>query len=233
MTVRLPAMLALAASLGLCRIAPAQEPATPEPAAAVPDAKTQIPAAKAEKAKPKIETATFGAGCFWSTEAVFELIPGVKSVTSGFSGGNVPSPSYKMVCTGETGHAEVVHVEFDPSLVTYESLLGYYWKSHDPTTLNSQGADFGTQYRSVIFYHSPEQKAAALKSAEELRARRAYRSPIVTQLLPFESFYPAEPEHQDFFRNNRYSEYSQFNIVPKLKKLHLTGSPAARTKPSR
>ena len=154
----------------------------------------------------------------------------MKTVTSGFSGGSVPSPSYQMVCTGETGHAEVVQVEFDPSVVTYETLLSYYWKSHDPTTLNSQGADFGTQYRSVIFYHSPEQKAAALKSSQELRARRAYRGPIVTQLLPFEAFYPAEAYHQDFFRNHYDGEYSQFNILPKLKKLHLTGTPASRSK---
>lgn len=169
--------------------------------------------------KPKLDTAIFGAGCFWSTEAVFERVPGVKSVVSGFSGGNVEFPSYDMVCTGETGHAEVVQVTFDPSVVTYEQLLKAFFSLHDPTTLNSQGDDFGTQYRSAIFYRNEAQKAAAIKYYKELTAKRAFRSPIVTELTPFSKFYPAEDYHQDYFANNPDSQYSQFYIVPKLRKL--------------
>ena len=178
---------------------------------------TSNPSAPAKK--PKLDTAIFGAGCFWSTEAVFERVPGVKSVLSGFSGGNVAFPSYDMVCTGETGHAEVVQVTFDPSVVSYEQLLKAFFALHDPTTLNSQGDDFGTQYRSAIFYRNEAQKAAAIKYYKELTAKRAFRSPIVTELTPFSKFYPAEDYHQDYFANNPGSQYSQFYIVPKLRKL--------------
>ena len=178
---------------------------------------TSNPSAPAKKAK--LDTAIFGAGCFWSTEAVFERVPGVKSVLSGFSGGNVAFPSYDMVCTGETGHAEVVQVTFDPSVVSYEQLLKAFFALHDPTTLNSQGDDFGTQYRSAIFYRNEAQKAAAIKYYKELTAKRAFRSPIVTELTPFSKFYPAEDYHQDYFANNPGSQYSQFYIVPKLRKL--------------
>ena len=171
------------------------------------------------KAMPRTETATFGAGCFWSTEAVFETYPGVKSVTSGFSGGTVPNPSYARVCTGTTGHAEVVNIEFDPSVISYEKLLKIYFHAHDPTTLNAQGDDYGTQYRSVIFFHSEEQKQAAVALYKDLTASKAFRSKIVTQLVPFQSFYPAEPYHQDYFRNHRGSQYAEYYIVPKLKKM--------------
>jgi peptide-methionine (S)-S-oxide reductase len=174
---------------------------------------------KNQSTKKKIETATFGGGCFWCMEAQFERIPGVKNVVSGFSGGRVPNPTYEMVCTGLTGHAEVIQIDFDPSIISFEKLLTFFWAAHDPTTLNSQGPDFGTQYRSIILYHDDEQKAAAIKSYKEQMAHRSRRSPIVTQLVPFVAFYPADEHHQDYFRNNPYSEYSQAIIEPKVRKL--------------
>ena len=175
--------------------------------------------AAASSKKPKTEVATFGEGCFWSTEAVFERVKGVKNVTSGFSGGVVANPSYEQVCSGQTGHAEVVQVEFDPSVIPYEKVLAVFWASHDPTTLNAQGDDFGHQYRSIIFYHSEAQKQAALKSYRELTARHAYRVPIVTDLQPYKAFYPADAYHQDYYRNHLDSEYSFTHIEPKLRKL--------------
>ena len=166
-----------------------------------------------------IEQATFGGGCFWCMEAEFERIPGVKSVVSGFAGGHVPNPTYEMVCTGLTGHAEVIQIEFDPAIISYEKLLHFFWTAHDPTTLNSQGPDFGTQYRSIILYHSEDQKEEALKQYKDLMAHRGRRSPIVTQLVPFTQFYPADEHHQDYYRNNPDSEYSIMIIEPKLRKL--------------
>ena len=207
----------------------ATRPSAAEPAA-VPDEEAPADATVEDEdeaeATPEIETATFGAGCFWSTEAVFEQYEGVLSVVSGFSGGFVPSPTYRQVCTGETGHAEVVRVAYDPSLISYEDLLNIYFHAHDPTTPNRQGDDFGPQYRSVIFYHDDDQRRAALAMYRELTARRAFRSPIVTQLVPFEGFYPAEPYHQDYFRHHRRSVYTRSYILPKLRKmskLKLTG----------
>jgi peptide-methionine (S)-S-oxide reductase len=228
-----------AACLGICLIlasasAPAfDEPITKAKAAAIEVDTTKDkdkPVTKPEfepetrpkpKVKSKPEVATFGAGCFWSTEAVFERLPGVLAVESGYSGGQVPNPSYELVCTGNTGHAEAVNVTFDPDVTSYETLLNAFWSSHDPTTLNRQGDDFGTQYRSAVFYRSEAQKKAALKVYRDLTARRAFRSPIVTELLPFGEFYPAEPYHQDYFRTHRGSDYSQAYIIPKLRKLHL------------
>lgn len=201
--------------------APAPKDAKPadndKPAETVKDKDKDKPAEK--DAKPKIETATLGAGCFWSTEAVFEKVKGVKSVVSGFSGGDVPFPSYQQVCTGSTGHAEVIQVAFDPSVLSYEKLLKLYFHAHDPTTLNAQGDDFGTQYRSVIFHHTDAQKETALKVYRELTAKRAFRSPIVTQLVPYQAFYPAEPYHQDYYRNHPSSDYTLTYILPKLRKM--------------
>lgn len=173
----------------------------------------------AASTRSRTEKATFGAGCFWSNEAVFERVGGVKSVVSGFAGGTVPNPSYQLVCAGWTGHAEVVQVEFDPDVVSYDMLLKIFFLSHDPTTLNSQGDDFGTQYRSVVFYHSEEQKQAAQKMYRTLTAHKTFHAPIVTELVPFKAFYPAETYHQDYYRKNRNSEYSQIYIIPKLRKL--------------
>lgn len=206
--------------MGQTRKRPAKQNA---PAEKSQEAKGDVPAdanAKPQTAKKKqIETATFGGGCFWCMEAVFERIPGVKNVVSGYSGGHVPNPSYEMVCTGLTGHAEVIQIQFDPSVISYEKLLDFFWVAHDPTTLNSQGPDFGTQYRSIILYHSDEQKAAAIKSYKEQAARRKRKSPIVTQLVPFVAFFPADMHHQDYYRNNPYSDYSQMFIEPKVEKL--------------
>lgn len=173
------------------------------------------------KAKSKPQKATFAEGCFWSTEAVFEAVVGVKSVISGYSGGNVPHPSYEMVCTGETGHAEAVQIEFDPDVVSYDTLLKIFWASHDPTTPNRQGDDFGPQYRSVVFYHNEAQKRAAQKSYQKLTDTGAIANPIVTELVPMRAFYPAERYHQNYYRNHRNNEYSQFYIIPKLKKLKM------------
>ncbi len=167
--------------------------------------------------QPGLELATFGGGCFWCTEAAFELVEGVKSVTSGYAGGKTDNPTYKQVCGGDTGHAEVIQVEFDPQQVSYERLLELFWMVHDPTTLNRQGADIGTQYRSVIQYHSETQKVAAEKSKAE--AAREFSKPIVTEIVAATRFYPAEAYHQDYFRLNPTQGYCQAVIAPKIQKL--------------
>ncbi|MGO9587335.1 MAG: peptide-methionine (S)-S-oxide reductase MsrA [Limisphaerales bacterium] len=165
----------------------------------------------------KIETATFGGGCFWCMEAVFERLPGVKSVTSGFAGGHTANPTYEQVCTGATGHAEVTQIEFDPAKISYEKLLDVFWQAHDPTTLNRQGADEGTQYRSIILYHSEAQKLAAEKS--KAAAQKNFKHPIVTEIVPFTKFYKAEGYHQEYYDNNSNAPYCQVVIAPKLEKL--------------
>jgi len=167
--------------------------------------------------QPGLEFATLGGGCFWCTEAAFELVDGVKNVVSGYAGGRVVNPTYKQVCTGQTGHAEVIRIEFDPARVTYERLLELFWTVHDPTTLNRQGPDTGTQYRSIIQYHSEAQKAAALKSRAE--AARQFSRPIVTEIVPVTKFYPAEGYHQDYFRLNPTQGYCRAVIAPKIQKL--------------
>lgn len=169
-------------------------------------------------AKPKMETATFGGGCFWCVEAVFEQIPGVKSVVSGYSGGKVPNPTYEMVITGLTGHAEVIQIDYDANVVSFNDLLEFFWLAHDPTTVNAQGPDRGPHYRSIILYHDQAQKAAAENSIRKHNAKRPGKSPIVTQVVPFEAFYPAEDYHQDFAHNNPNHGYVQTYIVPKLRK---------------
>lgn len=167
----------------------------------------------------KLETATFGAGCFWCVEAVFERVEGVESVVSGYSGGHVKNPAYREVTTGRTGHAEVAQVKFDPEVVSFEELLEIFWKTHDPTTLNRQGADVGTQYRSSIFYHNETQKSLAEKYKNELNAAGAFRDPIVTEIVPFEVFYVAEDYHQQYYDLNSRQPYCQYVIAPKLEKL--------------
>ncbi len=169
------------------------------------------------------ELATFGNGCFWCTEAVLELLDGVKDVVSGYAGGTVDKPTYEQVCSGATGHAEVVQVTFDPQVISFDALCDWFFKSHDPTTLNRQGADVGTQYRSVIFFHSERQKAAAL--AAIARAQAKWRDPIVTELTPAPTFWPAEAYHQDYFRNHPNQGYCRVMIAPKLEKLGLHGQP--------
>jgi len=171
----------------------------------------------AMKTNRPIERATFGGGCFWCMEAVFERVPGVRAVTSGYAGGHTVNPTYEEVCTGRTGHAEVVQIEYDPAQVRFEQLLEWFWKAHDPTSLNRQGADVGTQYRSVIFYETEEQKLAAEKSKAE--AAKRFSKPIVTEIAPLKAFYPAEAYHQDYYRKNPNAAYCQAVIRPKLEKL--------------
>lgn len=166
----------------------------------------------------KRETATFGAGCFWCVEAVFERVKGVSKVESGYSGGHVKNPNYKEVCSGETGHAEVVHMEFDPGIISYTSLLEIFFKTHDPTTLNRQGADVGTQYRSVVFYHNMEQEETARNLIEELDQAEIWNDPIVTTLESFSEFYSAEQYHQEYFENNPNQGYCRLVIQPKIEK---------------
>ena len=165
----------------------------------------------------KIETATLGGGCFWCMEAVYERLPGVLSVTSGFAGGHTINPSYHDVCGGDTGHAEVTQITFDPAKISYDQLLQVFWQAHDPTTLNRQGADEGTQYRSIILYHDEKQKLTAEKA--KLAAQADFSSPIVTEIVPFTKFYPAEDYHQGYYDANARQPYCQMVITPKLEKL--------------
>ena len=174
-----------------------------------------------EEAMPTREKATFANGCFWCTEAVFERIPGVISATSGYTGGQAPNPTYQQVCQGDTGHAEAVEIEFDPARVSFETLLETFWQSHDPTQLNRQGNDVGTQYRSAIFYHSEKQKKAAEAAIRTLDASGKYRKPIVTEVTPATAFYVAEDYHQEYFDNHRGQPYCRFVIQPKLEKMGL------------
>lgn len=162
--------------------------------------------------------ATFGAGCFWCVEAVFQRLDGVLAVESGYAGGVVDNPTYKQVCTGATGHAEVCQIRYDPAKISFDELLEVFWKTHDPTTLNRQGADVGTQYRSVIFYHDQEQRQQAELRKEQLNKSGAWKSPIVTEISPLTRFFKAEDYHQNYFRNNPQQGYCRFVIRPKLEK---------------
>lgn len=164
------------------------------------------------------ETATLGGGCFWCTEAIFTQLKGVESVESGYSGGNVSNPSYEDVCTGETGHAEVVQVKFDPNVISYSDILRVFFSAHDPTTLNRQGADVGTQYRSVIFYHGEQQKQMAKEAMNEVDSSKIWGKPAVTEIVPFKAFYPAEEYHKDYFERNPRQPYCQVVIAPKVAK---------------
>ena len=164
------------------------------------------------------DTATFGTGCFWCTEAIFQQLEGVLGVTSGYSGGHVANPTYDEVCSKTTGHAECLNIIYDPTKISFDELLEVFWKTHDPTTLNRQGGDVGTQYRSVIFFHNADQKAKAQKYKTELDKSGAFDNPIVTSLEPFTIFYPAEGYHQNYYRNNGSEGYCQFVIRPKVEK---------------
>jgi peptide-methionine (S)-S-oxide reductase len=170
------------------------------------------------ESKPKYETITLGAGCFWCVEAIYSRVNGVISATSGYAGGHVENPSYKEVCTGETGHAEVVQVVYDPKVIPLAKILEIYFKTHDPTSLNRQGADIGTQYRSVIFYQTEEQHKVAKEVKEMLDKSGIWSDPIVTSIEPFKNFYKAENYHQDYFDNNKKQPYCQMVITPKVEK---------------
>jgi peptide-methionine (S)-S-oxide reductase len=165
------------------------------------------------------EIATFGGGCFWCTEAIFERVRGVIRVESGYSGGQVTDPDYRMVSSGSTGHAEVVQITFDPDVVSFLELLEIFFKTHDPTTLNRQGADVGTQYRSIVLYHNEQQRELTLQTIELLDSEGIWKDPLVTAVEPFEKFYPAEAYHQEYYENNPNQGYCRLVINPKLNKL--------------
>jgi peptide-methionine (S)-S-oxide reductase len=165
------------------------------------------------------ETATLAGGCFWCLEATFEMLKGVDKSVSGYTGGHVKDPSYKAVCTGRTGHAEAVQLTYDPAVIGFSDLLDIFFTIHDPTTLNRQGADVGTQYRSAIYYHSPEQKEFAEAKIKELDAKKVWGGKIVTEVTPLPEFYPAEDYHQGYYRNNPYQGYCQAVVAPKVAKL--------------
>ncbi len=167
------------------------------------------------------QNATFGAGCYWCVEAVLQQLDGVLEVTSGFMGGDVPDPTYQQVCSGRTGHAEVVQVTFEPRRITYRELLDYFWRLHDPTTLNRQGGDVGTQYRSAIFYHDEDQRQEAEASKSAVAAAGTFADPIVTEITAAGRFHPAGADHQDYYRQHRQQPYCRLVILPKLDKLGL------------
>jgi len=170
------------------------------------------------KQKDHSETITLGAGCFWCVEAVFERVKGVEKVVSGYSGGSITNPTYKEVTSGLTGHAEVVQVTFDPNVISMVQILEIFWKTHDPTTLNRQGADIGTQYRSAVFYHNEQQKITAMTLKDKLEKAAIWSNSIVTEITALKSFYQAEEYHQEYYRKNPNQPYCQFVIVPKLEK---------------
>ncbi len=167
----------------------------------------------------QFETATLATGCFWCTEAIFSRLKGVQSVVSGYAASKVANPSYQAVCSGKTGAAEAVQITFDPSVISYDRLLEIFWHVHDPTTLNRQGNDVGTQYRSGIYYPNDEQKRIALASKEAIDKSGTYRKPVVTEIVPFTNFYPAEDYHQEYYDNNPYQPYCMAVIDPKVRKL--------------
>lgn len=171
-----------------------------------------------DELKAKLDTATFGSGCFWCTEAIFERLKGVHAVVSGYAGGTKENPTYEEVCNGKTGHAECTQIFYDPTIISFDELLEVFWKTHDPTTLNRQGNDVGSQYRSVIFYHNEVQKNLAEKYKAELDKSGAWGNPIVTEISPLTKFYPAEDYHQDYYDNNPNQGYCSFVIAPKVEK---------------
>jgi peptide-methionine (S)-S-oxide reductase len=206
------------APFGYCILPGANAPAySSRPERRVTESYTHMSQEHTDFAQAK-EVATLGGGCFWCLEAVFDDLKGVEDVVSGYSGGQVRNPSYRQVCDGNTGHAEVVQVTFDPAVVSFKEILEVFFTIHDPTTLNRQGADVGTQYRSAIFYHTPEQQATAGQVIDELNTARIWSKPIVTEVTPLEVFYPAEDYHQEYFERNGGQPYCQFVIAPKVAK---------------
>lgn len=171
------------------------------------------------------ETITLGAGCFWCVEAVFQQLRGVIKAESGYAGGNISKPTYREVCSGRTGHAEVVQITFDPTVISLDQILTVFWNSHNPTTLNQQGADLGTQYRSAIFYHNEQQKAVATASLKNFETNNPYQKPVVTEITAFTNFYPAEDYHQDYFAINGHEPYCQAVIAPKVSKVQKQFQP--------
>jgi peptide-methionine (S)-S-oxide reductase len=181
----------------------------------------------------KREVTTLGGGCFWCLEPIFKALAGVEEVVVGYSGGTVPNPSYEQVCTGRTGHAEVVQISFDPGVISFTEILGAFFNSHDPTTPNRQGADVGPQYRSIIFYHSQEQRENAERAIEDLNASGTWKAPIVTEVVPFKEFYKAEAYHQNYFAKNPRQAYCQVVIAPKVEKFQKQYSPKLKKRSQR
>ncbi len=207
-------LLVLSASYGNVN-----QPATSSSEGAIkqfPPTSTQVPE---KNDSAEVQTAIFGAGCFWCVEAVYESLNGVLDVESGYMGGQMKDPDYRSVCSGRTGHAEVVRIRFNSKFISFETLLDWFWRSHDPTTLNRQGADVGTQYRSVVFYENDMQRETA--EASKKAAQDSFKDPIVTEISPVAVYYPAEDDHQGYYQANRAAPYCQFVIRPKLKKLEL------------
>ena len=180
--------------------------------------KPNVKNAKQDKQGKKVETATFGAGCFWCVEAVFQELDGVLSVKSGYTGGHVDNPTYQQICTGRTGHAEVCLIKYDPAKISFKELLEVFWMTHDPTTLNRQGVDTGTQYRSAIFFHDKDQKELAQKYKQALNQQGAFGRPVVTEIVAAEVFYPCEKYHDNYFKDNPNAGYCRAVIKPKMKK---------------
>lgn len=204
---------------------PQQEQSTMSPPAAAPQSSDPF----AQDGGTKL--ATFGAGCFWCVEAVFQQLKGVERVESGYSGGQVENPTYEAVCRGNTGHAEVCRITFDPAQISFDELLEVFWKTHDPTTLNRQGFDEGTQYRSVVFYHDEEQRQKAEEYKKKLDASGAFRAPLVTEIAPLQRFYPAEDYHQNYYRSNPGVGYCRAVIQPKLDKFKAVFANKIRSEP--
>jgi peptide-methionine (S)-S-oxide reductase len=186
-----------------------------------------------ENASRKREVATLGGGCFWCLEPIFKDLAGVEEVVVGYSGGTVPNPSYEQVCAGKTGHAEVVQISFDPGVISFTEILEAFFNMHDPTTPNRQGADVGPQYRSIIFYHSQEQRENAERAIEDLNASGTWKAPIVTEVVPFKEFYKAEAYHQNYFAKNPRQAYCQVVIAPKVEKFQKQYSPKLKKRSQR
>jgi peptide-methionine (S)-S-oxide reductase len=215
MQIRTLVLMALVVATGA---ACGEKPRSKEVAQPPKEVTPAMPAKQEPQAPAKLETAILGAGCFWCVEAVYQELKGVVSVESGYINGTVDNPSYEQVCTGGTGHAEVCQIKFDPALLSFKDVLEVFWKVHDPTTLNSQGADHGTQYRSGVFYTNPEQKALAEKLKKELDASGAWSKPIVTEIVPAATFWKAEEYHQNYFKTHPTQGYCKFVIAPKMDK---------------
>jgi len=224
--VAVACVIAIASTLSSCMQPVYENPTLTEESSSVvtdPSASTDKPddsltSADDSKGEAPLQIATFGAGCFWCVEAVFQQLRGVVAVQSGYSGGDVENPTYEQVCTGLTGHAEVCQIQFDPAEISFDELLEVFWQTHDPTTLNRQGADTGTQYRSVIFYHDAQQKEIAEKRKQQLDEAGVWPDPIVTEISPFTKFYKAEEYHQNYYRDNPYNGYCQAVVRPKVEK---------------
>lgn len=194
-----------------------QEAASIQPGLETDDSNVVSPAKKNDGV-PQWKTATFANGCFWCTEAVFQELHGVRNVVSGYTGGRVPNPTYEQVCTGLTGHAEAIQLQYDPEVISYAKLLEVFWRTHDPTTPNRQGPDIGTQYRSGVFYHDEEQMELAQRFRQALNEAHAFRKPVITEITKYQKFYPAERKHQDYYAQNRRAGYCKQVIGPKLSK---------------